>query len=209
MTPDRSSTGSFDVFLSHDSTDKPWVRTLRDQLVGLGLSVWFDERELPREANWVLALSNEGLCRSRFLALIVTPASLQRPWVQWEWTNFMANNGPGRVIPVLLQEEPLPRALANMQAIKVPGSSAAEVASLIAHRVRGPGPVPENNLRQVLGQHLPFSLRRDGEGLSVVGPDGTARLVPSPQADAGFRNALEHFRCNKLRQRLANAGPAP
>src|SRR5437764_14385973 len=95
----------FDVFLSHFSADKSWVRLLRDALLAEGLSPWFDERELPEQDNFVDALSADGLRRSRFLVLVITPRSLERQWVKWEWTTFMALNGPlGRVIPLLLAE---------------------------------------------------------------------------------------------------------
>src|SRR5438270_140572 len=113
------SPGPVDVFLSHSSADKPWVRTLRDELIRLGLTAWFDERELPEHDNFVLGLSAGGLRRCRFLVLVITRQSLDRPWVKWEWTNFMALNGPlGRIIPVLLEETPLPPALAATQALR-------------------------------------------------------------------------------------------
>src|SRR5438067_2348579 len=101
-----------DVFLSHHSADKPWVRSLRDELVRLGLSAWLDERELPEQDNFVEGLSAAGLRRCRFLVLVVTRQSLERPWVRWEWTTFMALAGPlGCVVPVLLEEVRLPPAL--------------------------------------------------------------------------------------------------
>lgn len=37
----------FDVFLSHNSRDKPAVRPIAEALEGRGLRVWLDERELP------------------------------------------------------------------------------------------------------------------------------------------------------------------
>lgn len=36
----------FDVFLSHHSVDKPFVRLLHEELGRLGMTAWFDEREL-------------------------------------------------------------------------------------------------------------------------------------------------------------------
>ncbi len=59
--PDTSDDipGTFDVFLSHGSPDKPWVRTLCDELNKLGLSAFLDERELETGENWTLRLSRE------------------------------------------------------------------------------------------------------------------------------------------------------
>src|SRR5436190_10344477 len=186
----------FDVFLSHFSENKPWVRQLRDALLAEGLSPWFDERELPEQDNFVDALSADGLRQSRFLVLVITPRSLERPWVKWEWTNFMALNGPlGRVIPLLLEETTLPPALAAAQALRAAGRSHAEIAQLIARRVGRLSELPENDLRRLaLGQMLAFDLRRDGAGLGVVGPTGVLRPVPSPLADAGFVAHLGAFR---------------
>src|SRR4051812_16988550 len=94
------SADPFDVFLSHSSLDKPWVRSLRDHLLQVGLTPWLDERELPEQDNFVVGLSVDGLRSCRYLVLVITPRSLERPWIQWEWTSFMAFSGPqGRIIP--------------------------------------------------------------------------------------------------------------
>jgi tetratricopeptide (TPR) repeat protein len=196
MPDSAPPTQPFDVFLSHHSADKPWVRRLRDALREKGLNPWFDERELPEQDNFVDALSADGLRRSRFLVLVITPRSLQRPWVKWEWTNFMALNGPlGRVIPVLLEEAPLPPALAATQALSAAGRSLGELAELIARRVGRLSELPENDLRRLaLGQVLAFDLARKDDGWRVVGPDGDERTTASPQTDATFADALTAFR---------------
>src|SRR5437764_6313402 len=100
---------SYDVFLSHGSPDKPWVRTLCDELAGLGLRAFLDERELETGENWTLRLSRE-LSLSRALALVISAETLKRPWVEHEWTSFMAAHGPtsGRLILVLLESVNLP-----------------------------------------------------------------------------------------------------
>ncbi|HLC14992.1 MAG TPA: toll/interleukin-1 receptor domain-containing protein, partial [Thermodesulfovibrionia bacterium] len=37
---------TFDVFISHASADKPWVRTLALNLHNFGLKVWYDEWQI-------------------------------------------------------------------------------------------------------------------------------------------------------------------
>jgi tetratricopeptide (TPR) repeat protein len=181
-----------DVFLSHHSADKPWVRSLRDELVRHGLSAWLDERELPEQDNFVEGLSAAGLCRCRFLVLVVTRHSLNRPWVKWEWSTFMALSGPlGRVIPVLLEDVTLPPALAATQAIRAAGRPVAEVAALIEKRIARLRDVPDDDPRRLaLGQLLAFQLRRDGDRLLVVSPDGAAR----PADTAAVADPLRTFR---------------
>ncbi|MCP4661374.1 MAG: TIR domain-containing protein, partial [bacterium] len=46
----------YDLFLSHATPDKPWVRTLTRELEALGLRVFLDELEIPPGRNWVQAL---------------------------------------------------------------------------------------------------------------------------------------------------------
>lgn len=48
----------FDVFLSHNSKDKPAVKTLGTTLKQRGLSVWLDEWELRPGLTWQDALEN-------------------------------------------------------------------------------------------------------------------------------------------------------
>lgn len=43
---------SFDVFLSHNSKDKPAVRELAEKLRARGLAVWVDESELTPGRPW-------------------------------------------------------------------------------------------------------------------------------------------------------------
>ncbi|HEX5270816.1 MAG TPA: CHAT domain-containing protein, partial [Gemmataceae bacterium] len=58
-----------------------------------------------------------------------------------------------------------------------------------------PRDVPDDDPRRLaLGQVLAFHLRRDGDGLAVVSPDGTARPAPLPAADPAFAAHLAAFR---------------
>src|SRR5437773_2690820 len=100
----------YDVFLSHGSPDKPWVRSLRDELVKLGLKVFLDEQDLKPGEHWVPRLSDE-VFQSRAMVLVLSAATPpERPWVKIEWTSFLAAHGPisGRLIPVLLDQVALP-----------------------------------------------------------------------------------------------------
>ena len=101
--PERDS---HDLFLSHASADKPWVRTLCQALADLGLSFFLDEREPQPGDNWVLSL-DRGVQNSRFLVLVFSRQAASRPWVEHEWTSFLAKHGPvGRLIVVNLDDTP-------------------------------------------------------------------------------------------------------
>src|SRR5438105_3463345 len=103
--PDTTATpATFDVFLSHGSPDKPWVRTLRNELVERGLKVFLDESELKPGEHWVPRLSEEVFQSSAMALVLSADTPPERPWVKIEWASFLAAHGPvsGRLIPVLL-----------------------------------------------------------------------------------------------------------
>jgi len=81
---EASGSERFDLFLSHGTPDPDWVRTLADELTKRGLRVYFDERELEAGKSWVTGL-NDGLENSRYLVLIASSTSVDRPWVITEW----------------------------------------------------------------------------------------------------------------------------
>ena len=71
-----ASAVEFDVFLSHNSQDKPLVRELADTLIAYGLRPWLDERELVPGRPWQEAVE-------KIIATTKTAAVLYGP------------NGPG------------------------------------------------------------------------------------------------------------------
>ena len=49
----------FDVFLCHNSDDKPAVREIAQQLVREGIKPWLDEREIRPGTSWQTALEQQ------------------------------------------------------------------------------------------------------------------------------------------------------
>jgi len=68
----------FDVFLSHNSKDKPTVRQLAEALQRRGLKVWLDESELVPGRPWQEALE-EIIQTTRSAAVLVGKDGLG-PW---------------------------------------------------------------------------------------------------------------------------------
>jgi hypothetical protein len=60
----------FDVFLSHNSKDKPTVRELKKLLAARGLEVWLDEDELRPGIPWQELLES-GIKSSSSVAVLV------------------------------------------------------------------------------------------------------------------------------------------
>jgi len=101
----------FDVFLSHNSNDKPAVRRLADALESKGVRVWLDERELKPGGRWQNAL--EQVVESVRSAAVLVGADGLGPWEEQEmriclW-ECVERGLP--VIPVLLPGAPLQPAL--------------------------------------------------------------------------------------------------
>jgi hypothetical protein len=102
-----------DVFISYGRADADWVRALAENLHNSGLVVFFDEWDIAPGDVLVHKL-DEGIRNSRNGILIVSPASLSRPYVQEEYAAMMtrAIAGKQRLIPVLFKDAEMPPLLA-------------------------------------------------------------------------------------------------
>ena len=100
-----------DVFLCHTGADKDWTRKLGERIEkeewgGRRLSVFFDEWDIEPGDNILLKL-NEGLAKSRFVALVMSPEMVRADWPSLELTAILASdpmNRQGRLIPLLLRD---------------------------------------------------------------------------------------------------------
>jgi len=103
-------TKSFDVFLSHNSKDKPAVRELAEALRARGLKVWLDEWELVPGRPWQEAL--EEIIETTRSSVVLVGKDGIGPWQDKEMrgclSEFADRNLP--VILVLLPDAPeMPR----------------------------------------------------------------------------------------------------
>jgi len=107
----------FDVFLSHNSVDKPAVRDLKQHLVNYQLAVWYDEDELRPGIPWQQLLE-DGIKSSDSVAVVVGKDGIG-PWEDEEMQAALrlAVKNKRPVIPVLLPGAPsepkLPMFLGN------------------------------------------------------------------------------------------------
>src|SRR5258708_2437936 len=104
---------TYDVFLSHNSKDKPRVRKLAEELYAAGLRVWFDEWVLKPGDDIYLAIER-GLEAARAQVLCLSPAPLGSEWVALERSTAIfrdPTNAGRRFIPLLLADCELPDAL--------------------------------------------------------------------------------------------------
>ncbi|MES2708474.1 MAG: toll/interleukin-1 receptor domain-containing protein [Verrucomicrobiota bacterium] len=105
----------FDVFLSHNSSDKPNVQRLK----AAGLRVWLDDWVI--KAGDIIPLKvNEGLEHSRVLLLCISPAALASGWVALERSTAIhrdPSNAGRRFIPLLLADRDLPDTLRRYKVV--------------------------------------------------------------------------------------------
>jgi len=92
----------FDVFLSHNSRDKPQVEDIGNRLRARGLRVWLDEWELRPGFPWQEGLE-EAIQASRAVAVFIGAEGLGA-WQEPEMRAFIARSRREKVpvIPVLL-----------------------------------------------------------------------------------------------------------
>ena len=97
------SSSQFDVFLCHNSDDKPQVRQIAEALEALGIRVWLDERELRPGVRWQRILQ-ETIPQIEAAAVFVGSNGLG-PWQEQEIESFLiafAKTHHKPIIPVLL-----------------------------------------------------------------------------------------------------------
>ena len=72
------------IFLSHTHLDKPFVRRLKAALNERGVEeVWVDEAEIMIGDSLAQKIE-EGLTKTRFFGVVLSPRSIQSPWVKKE-----------------------------------------------------------------------------------------------------------------------------
>ncbi|MGZ8219639.1 toll/interleukin-1 receptor domain-containing protein [Methylomagnum sp.] len=127
---------TFDVFLSHNSKDKPAVRDLKAALEAYGLKIWYDEDELRPGVPWQELLES-GIRDSASVAVVIGKDGLG-PWEDEEMRAALdlAVKDKRPVIPVLLPDVPavpsLPLFLSNRTWVDLrPALSAKNVGRLV------------------------------------------------------------------------------
>ncbi|HIF01003.1 MAG TPA: toll/interleukin-1 receptor domain-containing protein [Fuerstia sp.] len=93
----------FDVFLSHNSKDKPDVKRVGEALKKRGISVWLDEWELRPGHSWQEGLEHiVTTCKS---AAVFVGENRMGPWEDPEMKallrRFVEEKKSGNVVPVI------------------------------------------------------------------------------------------------------------
>jgi len=101
------------VFLSHSSDDKNFVKSLAVDLKHHGISVWLDEWEI-NVGESIPAKVGEGIENCQYLALILSQNSVQSKWVENEWqAKYWEELDSGKIclLPILIEPCVIPKLL--------------------------------------------------------------------------------------------------
>lgn len=94
------------VFLSHNHADKPFVRKLARDLEGHNVKCWLDEAEMKVGDSLIQKIRN-GIDNVEYFAIILSPNSINAPWVANELDvamNLQISGKPIKVLPIMLKE---------------------------------------------------------------------------------------------------------
>jgi hypothetical protein len=94
------------VFLSHNHADKDFVRKLARDLESHGVRYWLDEAEIKIGDSLIQKIRG-GIDSVDFFAVVLSPNSIEAPWVVNELDvamNRQINGKSIKVLPILLKE---------------------------------------------------------------------------------------------------------
>ena len=100
--PGLDGTDEFDVFLAHNSQDKPQVEAISKELKRRGLKPWLDKEQIP-PGRWFQDVIQQAISMVKSAAIFIGPTGLGK-WQVLELRTFISQcvEAGMPVIPVLL-----------------------------------------------------------------------------------------------------------
>ncbi len=218
MTSQGDSDYEFDVFISYASEDRgDFVTPLFDALEQRGLRVWIDYGQITLGDSLRQEI-DDGLIRSRFGVIVLSPHSIEKFWTNLEWDGLLAKedvSGIKRILPVrhgLSHEELLKRS--PILAGRLSAESSGGLDAVVSHIVEATGsslkhpPRQATNLYGVPRRQFGFvGRRKEIEGVSKVLLGNRARPVSA--SISGLAGIGKTAFATELIHCLAEAGEFP
>jgi hypothetical protein len=159
------------VFISYARLDQPLVARAVEFLRAGGLHVFVDSQSIAYGTDWRQALG-EAIENAERVMLFWTAAAAASRWVTREWQ--LALKRGKKVVPTLLDDTPLPPALARLHAVTT---------------LRGLFPAPVRRPEDLIAEPTIPDETPDDEGFDP-GPASPGRWAanPSPTASAASRS---------------------
>lgn len=105
------------LFICHASEDKPFVDDLALAMDRKGLDIWYDKREI-RVGESIVERISEGLDRATHLLVVLSKASVSKPWVKRELSSSLMrqlSSNSIKVIPILRENCDIPALLSDIK----------------------------------------------------------------------------------------------
>ena len=105
------------LFVCHASEDKAFVEILIDALDRRGLHTWYDKREIL-VGDSIVEEVNAGLDRASFVIVVMSPASMSKPWVTRELSSSLMRqlrDQSVQLMPVLYEDCEIPPLLNDIK----------------------------------------------------------------------------------------------
>jgi hypothetical protein len=100
--PVKEEIVTYDVFISHASEDKDdFVRPLAEELVKIGVKVWYDEFSL-KWGDSLRSSIDKGLANSKFGVIVISTSFITKKWPEYEVNGLVAKeiNGENKILPI-------------------------------------------------------------------------------------------------------------
>jgi small GTP-binding protein len=164
----------FDVFLSHNSRDKPAVRALAQRLRQDGLRVFMDEDDIEFGDSIPLTLER-ALEKSRVLIMMMSDDFFASKWATLERHTFLfrdATNEDRRFIPLLLHDCRIPDAIKQFK--------------------YADWRTPNDEVYSRLLKSCQARVYSDQEAQAVVAPDSNSHIGSAPIATNGLQSVPDN-----------------
>ncbi|MBR0271087.1 MAG: toll/interleukin-1 receptor domain-containing protein [Methanobrevibacter sp.] len=89
----------YDVFISHSSTDKPWVDELNECLSKTDLKIWYDASILKIGDN-IRKKINQGLINSDYGIIVLSKEFINRSWTNFEFDSLYPLIAEEKLLPI-------------------------------------------------------------------------------------------------------------
>ncbi len=123
-----------EVFLSHASQDRQFVKWLRDQLRQHGIRVWHSDTHIVGAQKWHDAIG-KALKRCDWFLVVLSPASVRSIWVQRElFFALEQSRYNNRIVPAVYRAcnvKKLSWTLSSMQSVAFTKSRVDGLAELL------------------------------------------------------------------------------
>jgi hypothetical protein len=117
-TPRRQTGNPYTVFVSHATADKWIAKRICDAIEQTGAATFRDDRDIEGGDSIPDKIRTQLLQASELLVLM-TPNSVNRPWVLLEIGAFWGRKGNSRIVPVLylVDVSNIPEHIASIKAV--------------------------------------------------------------------------------------------